>query len=220
MTTTTPQPSAAELWGIIKGEITGIQLLWEAVNGMYFQPQGKGLATLEQDIPLLFRLMQTGLMESLLMRVSRLMDPANSGKREGDRQNLSLNRLVAQDSRFRADEQAVRDIWDGSRLKTVRDKFLSHNDLNRALTEEHTLNIPLETVDIEALQALASGLRELRRSVNHKLTGTTYLDKRLDVQVRHELGVLSKSLLGGEQFFQLLPGHEILQRAWMEAGHG
>jgi hypothetical protein len=219
MTTTTPQPSATELWDIIKREITGIQLLWEAVNGLYFQPQGKGLATLGQDASLFFRLMQTAFMESLLMRVSRLMDPANSGKREGDRPNLSLKRLVAKDSRIDLDEKAIRDIWDGSSLKTVRDKFLSHNDLNRALTAEHTLNIPLETVDIEALQALASGLRELRQNVNHKLTGTAYLDKSLDVQVQHELGVLSKSLLGGEQFFKLLPDHEILQRTWQETQH-
>ncbi|NMG15758.1 hypothetical protein [Aromatoleum bremense] len=219
MTATTPQPSATELWEIINREITGIQLLWEAVDGLYFQPQGKGLATLGQDAPLFFRLMQTAFIESLLMRVSRLMDPANSGRREGERPNLSLKRLVEKDSRICLDEKAIRAIWDGSGLKTVRDKYLSHNDLNRALKEAHTLNIPLETADIEAMQALASGLRELRRSVNHKLTGTAYLDERLDVQVQHELRVLSKSLLGGEQFFTLLPDHEFLQRAWQEAGH-
>ena len=219
MTTTTPQPTATELWIIIKREITGIQLLWEAVDGLYFRPQGKGLATLGQDAPLFFRLMQTAFMESLLMRVSRLMDPANSSRREGDRPNLSLKRLVEKDSRVGLDEEAIRDIWDGSSLKNVRDKFVGHNDLNRALTEEHKLNIPLETVDIDALQALASGLRELRRSVNYKLTGAAYLDESLDVQVQHELGVLSKSLLGGDLFFKLLPDHAFLQHSWVEAGY-
>ena len=219
MTSISKSPTAVQLWNFIKIEITGIQLLWEAVNCLYFQPRGKGLATLWQDAPLFFGLTQTVFMESLLMRVSRLMDPAYSGRRKDERPNLSLKRLVEKDSRIVLDEKAIRDIWDGSSLKTVRDKYLSHNDLNRALTVERTLNIPLETVDIEALQALTSGLRELRRSVNHKLTGAAYLDESLDVRVQYELGVLSKLLLGGEQFFKLLPDHEILQRAWQETGH-
>lgn len=218
--TNTTALSPTELWNVVKKEISGIQLLWETVDGLYFQPRSSGLAMLEQDVPTLFRLTQTVLMESLLMRVSRLMDPANSGRREGDRPNLSLKRLVGMDPTISCDEKAIRRIWDGSGLKAVRDKYLSHNDLDRALTEEHTLNIPLATADVEALQALVSGLRELRKGVNHKLARAAYLDEHLDVQVRHELGVLSRSLHGGELFFAMLPEHEILQRAWQEAGNG
>ena len=81
--TNTTSLSFMELWNIVKKEITGIQLLWETVNGLYFQPRGKGLATLGQEVPTLFRLTQTVLMESLQMRVSRLMDPANSGSGSG-----------------------------------------------------------------------------------------------------------------------------------------
>ena len=219
MANTASLPTMA-LWSIVKKEITGIQLLWEAVNGLYFQPHGHGLATMTQDVPVLSGLTQTALVESLLMRVSRLMDPANSGSREGDRPNLSLKRLVGMDSTIACDELAIRATWNGSGLKIVRNKYLSHNDLDRASSEEHTLNIPLAAADVEALQALVRGLRELRIVVNHKLTGAAYLDEHLDVQVRHELGVLSKSLLGGELFFAMLPEHEILQHAWQEAGNG
>lgn len=221
MTTPTPQPTATELlWNIIKKEITGIQLLWEAVDGLYFRPQGRGLATLEPNVPLLFRIMQTAIMESLLMRISRLMDTGVSGKGRGKKTNLSLKRLVGLCVSLAPDEEITRELWDSSTLQNLRDKYLSHNDLARSLTVDHTLNIPLESADIEALRALAGGLRELRRSVNHKLTATAYLDGSLDIQVQHELGVLSKSLLGGAAFFKLLPDHETLQRAWMEAGHG
>lgn len=93
MTTTPLQPTAIELWGVLKKEITGVQMLWEVVEHVYFEPQGKGFATLESDVPLLSRLAQTVLMESLLMRLSRLMDPANSD-RKGDKPNLSLKRLL------------------------------------------------------------------------------------------------------------------------------
>lgn len=230
MVTTTPdRPSAVELWDIIKKEITSIQLLWETVNGMYFQPKnGKGFQALETDAPLLTHFTQTALMESLLMRISRLMDPANSGKREGDRPNLSLKRLVTLASCTDSDEQAVRVIWDGSNLKNIRDKYLSHNDLVRLLeaktneeskerpsgeSAKHRLNIPLESADIEALERLAEGLRALRRDVNHKLGGGSYLDKGLDLRVRREIETLGNVLVGGDLFFKLLPDHEHLQRA-------
>ena len=83
-------PTSAELWTVIKKEMTGIHLLWETVNGLYFQPQGKEWKALQADAPLLIHLTQTALMESLLMRVSRLLDPAATGKMT----NLSLKQLV------------------------------------------------------------------------------------------------------------------------------
>lgn len=214
-----PAPTTQELWTLINKEATGILLVWELVDGLYFKPGRKGLAALSQDSPLFLRLVQTVLMESLLMRVSRLMDPANSGRREGDRPNLSLRRLSESDSRLSEPEKAVLKIWNTSGMKTVRDKYLSHNDLVRSLSEPHTLNIPLEAADIEALRALAKGLRELRRIDHHQLTGTAYLDESLDVQVQRDLCVLDHSLLGGDLFFDLLPDCEILQRAWQEAEH-
>jgi len=107
-TTNAPNPATIELWTVLKKEITGIQLLWETVNGLYFQPQGKEWQLLMADAPLLVHLMQTGLMESLLMRVSRMMDPATTGKLT----NLSLKQLVNADASIEADEKTLRAIWD------------------------------------------------------------------------------------------------------------
>ena len=210
MATTTPsQPTAAELWDVIKKEITGIQLLWETVNGMYFKPLGRDWQALQTDVPLLIHLTQTALMESLLMRVSRMLDPAATGKNT----NLSLKQLVAADASIDADEKVIRAIWDGSGLVDVRNKYLSHNDLTQSLSTAHTLNIPLEPLDIGALEALADGMRALRRNVNQKLGGMAYLDQGLDAQIRREIETLGKVLLGGEQFFKLLPDHACLQQA-------
>lgn len=208
-TTTLSQPTAAELWNVIKKEITGVQLIWETVNGLSFQPQGKEWRALEGDSPLLLHLTQTALMESLLMRVSRLMDPSATGKNT----NLSLKQLVAVDASIDADEKEIRTIWDASALKTVRDKYLSHNDLNRSITVDHTLNIPLEASDLQALQKLSKGLRALRRNINLKLGGYEYVDQGLDAKIRHEIEILGKTLLGSELFFKLLPEHSFLQQA-------
>ncbi len=195
---TSTEPTVAELWDIIKKEITGIQLLWETANGLYFQPQGKGMAVLKNDTPLVFSLMQTALMESLLMRVSRLMDPDVTGNGKGQKDNLSLKRLVKLAKDVGSDEEVVSKLWDSSALKNVRDKYLSHNDLNRSLAENHTLNIPLQSVDIEALKALVKGLRELRVNINRKLLQLDYLDKSLDLHIQRELKVFDKTLIGGE----------------------
>jgi hypothetical protein len=125
--------------------------------------------------------------------------------------------LVTAEARIDADEVAIRAVWDGSGLKTVRDKYLSHNDLNRSLNSDHTLNIPLESADIEALRQLAEGLRTLRRNVNPKLGAGAYVDQGLDAQSQHDIGLLGKSLLGGRLFFDLLPEHSALQQALASA---
>lgn len=217
--TATPEPTAQELWGLIKKEITGIQLVWEMVNRLYFQPLGKGWSSQGQDAPLLFGLTQTVYIESLLMRVARLMDPASSGNGSGQKHNLSLKRLMALAPSIGEEEKAVRNIWDGSALKNVRNKYLSHNDLNRLLVEEHTLNIPLETADIKALRQLVDGLLESLQTINSKLTGASYVHEGLSIQVKFEVNQLENTLLGGHLFFSLLPEYECLQQAWSEAGH-
>lgn len=208
-----------ELWSLIKKEVTGIQVVWEVVNGLYFQPRSEGWSRLGQDAPLLFGLMQTVHVESLLMRVARLMDPASSG-RGGHQHNLSLLRLLTMESSLAADEVAVRRIWEGSELKWIRDKYLSHNSLERQLVEEHSVNIPLAAEDISGLRQLVDGLLAFQRAVNMKLRGTSHLHEGLTVRVQAEVNMLNNTLLGGEQFFELLPEHECLQQAWGKVRHG
>lgn len=208
------------LWDLLKKEVIGIELLWETVERLYLAANSQGIATLTEDVPLLYRLTQTAMMESLLIRMSRLMDPAASG-RGGEKTNLSLNRLAEACSDTADDIQVVRDIWDDSNLKHVRDKYLSHNDLARSLSESHTLNIPLNESDVAAMRKLVSGLREFRRKVHGSLNpGVAYLDASVERHVQRETETLNRTLLGSKLFFKLLPEHETLQRAWQGAGHG
>lgn len=217
--TTAQQATADELWSLIKKEIAGIQVIWEATNDLFFQPQGECWRSCGLGTPLLFGLTQTVYIESLLMRVARLMDPASTG-RGGQQQNLSLLRLSMLEPSLGVDEIVVRSIWDGSGLKRIRDKYLGHNDLARQLAEEHSVNIPLEAKDIWALRQLVDGLLEFQQAVNLKLRGASHLHEGLSVRVQAEVNVLSNTLLGGEQFFKLLPEHESLQQAWGKVRHG
>lgn len=204
------------LWPSIKQEITGIQLLWEAVEQMCFQPhQHRGIALLVADTPLLFRLMQTAMMESLLMRMSRLMDKASTGKCH----NLSLDRLRDSKPNVDADVCELREKWDASGLKLIRDKYLSHNDLVRASTEPHSLNIPLSDADVLAMQSLADGFLAFRHAANRKISGAAYVDRTLDLCVQREVDLLNRSLLVGDAFYELLPEHACLQEALAQIEH-
>lgn len=210
-------------WSRIKQEITGIQLLWEAVEQMYLkQPLHNGVEHLAADTPLLYRLIHTAMMESLLMRMSRLMDPAATG----NHQNLSLARLAekmfercncggnqSESEKAKSLDGELRKQWDDSGLKIIRDKYLSHNDLARSIVGEHKLTIPLSSEDVEVMQTLATALREFRRAVGQEILGVSYLDESVSLQVCREIGVLNRSLLAGECFYKLLPDHVFLQDA-------
>lgn len=198
-------------WSRIKQEITGIQLLCDAVEQMFLRkPLQNGIAQMGTDSPLLYRLTQTAMMESLLMRISRLMDPAASG-RGGSHPNLSLMQLVEIEPKISSDVDELHQIWNASGLKTIRDKYLSHNDLDRASRQEHSLNIPLSNEDLEIMHSLATALLEFRRTISLKLDCSAYLDESPSLLVIREVGMLNRILLAGKCFYELLPDHAFLQ---------
>lgn len=219
MTTPTQQDDCIRMRDTLKKEITGVQLMWEIIECLYFEPARQGLTTLEQDAPLVWRLMQTALVESLLMRMSRLMDPAFSGGGETKR-NLSLKQLAEACKDTANDVKDIRSLWDRSKLEHIRDKYLSHNDLQRSQNAPHTLNAPLDETDVAAMRELTKGLREFRRKVQSRLQrDVSYLDEDVSLQVQREIDVLNRTLLGGKLFFELLPEHTVVQQAWHKANH-
>ena len=120
---------------------------------------------------------------------------------------------MGSDESLANDVGSVRSVWDASALRLTRDKYLSHNDLERATTQDHTLNIPLSSPDIEAMRALTSALRDFRRDVHQKLNGVAYLDQSVSAQMVCEIDALNRSLIAGDCFYKLLPDHACLQEA-------
>lgn len=204
----------ASIWAVIRKEITGIQLLWRAVDLMYFQaPRSHSAASLEVSAPFLYRLVQTAFMESLLMRMSRLMDPATSGKGAGGQHNLSLARLIEFEATLTKEVDSLRQLWDASGLRSVRNKYMSHNDLERSTEQDHTISVPLTSPDIEVMRTLTSKLREFRRSAHHQLNGTAYLDRTVSTRVDRDVDGLHRVLTAGRCYYDLLPEHPWLQAA-------
>ncbi|QTX21570.1 hypothetical protein [Comamonas aquatica] len=210
-------PSASAILDVINKEITGIQLLWEAVNGMYFRAASRpGIEALADDVPALYRLMQTAMMESLLIRIARLMDPSVSGRGEGHKPNLSLARLVEQQESLKGICDGLKAQWSTSALESVRNKYLSHNDLGRSQSEEHTLNIPLTGDDVVTVENMVVALREFRVAANREILQSTHLDAGLIQQIARECETINDSLRAGNVLFNLLSDHAFLQKAWTD----
>jgi len=203
MATPSPSTDVHQLWDILTNEINGIQLIWGTLERLYSM-QGQGLATLARNVPLFHGLMQTALVKSLLMRISRLMDDSTSGKSK----NASLKLLAEVDNNVTSDISQVFEIWHSSNLNNVRNKYFAHNDLGRSLNESHRVNVPLDEMDIAAIKRLVAALRDFRQKVHRKLRNRPYLDDVLDKEIECEIKVLDRCLMEGELFFKLLPEHE------------
>ena len=208
------EPTADELWDTVCKEINGIQLLWVALEGMYFNVVSHpGIEALERDTPTLYRLMQTAMMESLLMRIARLMDPVSSGRGKDAKPNLSLARLVVVKANLASGLDPVKKRWDESMLGAVRRKYLSHNDLHRAQSEAHTLTIPLSLAEVSAVGVMVAALREFRAAANPVIRQAAYVEFGLDLQMSRECEILNRTLQAGHEFFNNLSEQGCLRNA-------
>lgn len=183
------------LWPRIKQELAGIQLMWGSLDGLFFSANDKpGLSWLHAEVALLSGLMQTSMMESLLMRIARLMDPAASGKGHRGGENLSLRALAKAHPSLIDQVKTLTSIWDDSNLKRLRDKYLSHNDLQRSHFEQPTINMPMTAADVAGLSGLVDSLLEFRKAANHVTVGAAYLDGALTLHLDRQVDTLDRML--------------------------
>jgi hypothetical protein len=183
------------LWPRIKQELAGIQLMWTSLDGLFFRANDKpGLSWLHVEVTLLSGLMQSSMMESLLLRIARLMDPPAAGKGNRGAENLSLRALAEAHPSLTDQVNTLKGKWEESDLKRLRDKYLSHNDLKRAQSEQHTINMPMTAADIAGVSSLVDGLMEFRKTANHVIVGAAYLDGSLTLSLDRQLDTLDRML--------------------------
>lgn len=118
-----------------------IYLLWAQINTyqqLYIVESEKRHKLLQDTAPGFFLIVQMSLLESILMRISRLIDPAKSCRDENS-SFKNLSDCLDQGGSVKKELQNIFDDWkDGGRFSSLRDlrnKVLSHNDfqLNRLL---------------------------------------------------------------------------------------
>lgn len=158
-----------------------IKMLWaqlDVYQELYLIEQDKRLSLLEASAPGFFAICQASLAESILMRISRLMDPEKSC---GD-ENSSLQNFCAAlgaDANYSGlkgtiqeaiDEWKQKDNGPYVALRTVRNKWLAHNDFaKRSALQSDQLWMPLTSDDFELARRFASRLWEIYRQINRTL---------------------------------------------------
>jgi hypothetical protein len=198
-----------QIWSMLKMEIAGIQLLWEVIEGLT-SDNLHSQKIMAENAPCFWGLTTAIYLESLISRVSRLMDPPATGSHK----NISLARLATLDKNFEAEVLRFRSDWESSALDELRNKLLAHNDYDRFTTSSHTVNLPITSEDLASLGAFVNRLLSLRNSINKSLGGASVLNAPvapLDCKPETVFRLLS----AGNLFFNLLPENEQLQRAYI-----
>lgn len=161
-----------------------LKLLWaqlDAYQELFGVEQEKRSKLVAATAPGCFRIFQLSLVDSMLMRIFRLMDPAKTG-RSDNCSFAALNEALSGEigcGELHTAIAAICDDWtrkDGDGpyepLKQLRNKDLSHNDQSAlANRQPDQLWMTLKMSDFHVAQALADRLWHLFKWANRLLHG-------------------------------------------------
>ena len=170
-----------------------LRLLWgqlEVWQELFDVEQKKRQALISCTAPGFFAIVQVTLAESILMRIGRLMDPPKSGSQENSTFRSLQNALPdSQNACLRHAIKALAHEWSTndpqtkaersgfSRLKTLRNKWLAHNDWKQRQEQSaDALGIPLTHEDFALAQRLAGRLWSIYQRACRQLRGTEVLE--------------------------------------------
>ena len=202
-----------QIWSMLKKEISGIQLLWEIIEELT-SDNLHSQKIMAENAPCFWGLTTAIYLESLISRLSRLMDPQTTRSHK----NISFARLTSchqyLDKKIGAEISKFQDEWKSSVLDVLRNKLLAHNDYDRFTTSNHTVNLPITSEDLASLGAFVKRLLTLRNSINTSLGGASVLNVPL-APLDCKPDTVFRLLNAGNLFFNLLPENEQLQRAYI-----
>lgn len=165
--------NATDVLGVIKCELAFLSAQLDTYQALFLLEQDRRAALIAEVAPGFFALTQAAMVESILMRVSRLMDPRKDKRYE----NASFERLFqspspplsALHSRWRAIADEWRSGGKFEALNVLRNKFLAHSDLDvwSARTPGESW-ISISQRDFEILVDLARQLWGLLRDIHLK----------------------------------------------------
>jgi hypothetical protein len=164
-----------------------LKLLWALLNAyqeLYLVAQDKRAKLLNDTAPGFFAIVQVALIESMFMRIFRLLDEAYMGSGancsfEGLRKLIpkqpSKRRPIGQEFRLRQALRQLRKDWGVaggpySGFKKIRTKVLAHNDYtHHSRREKGQLWMTLSTKEFDLARQLAQRLWDLYRQGNRVL---------------------------------------------------
>lgn len=138
--------SSRDLLDSIKSELALLSVQLDSYGALFLLEQDRRAELLAETAPGFFVLHQVAMVESILMRVSRLMDPDFTGKGKYKKENSSFEALVnsvvsnSVNERFCCIIEAWRPGGKFHRIKELRDKWISHNDKELWITKMRLTN--------------------------------------------------------------------------------
>jgi hypothetical protein len=184
--------SSSELLEMIKREMALLSVQLDSYQALYLLEQGSRRNLMDDTAPGFFAVVQVSMVESILMRVARLMDPLKSSGQS----NASFSSLFSDDAHRSVEPewQGVLNEWkdDGrfGAVRRLRNKHLGHNDLGVwEAKRQGEAWIPITADEFDAVTSLSQALWALLRSVRRKA---------------HEADLLPPPAMRGESPTQIL----------------
>lgn len=178
-------------------DVTRVHACWKLVTQLFGSQES--VAILNNAAGFAIRAIQDSLIDSVILRITKLTDPAQAGRF----QNLSLEYLIgklpadadALLDRLRTQLENIRKSTDEVRL--IRDKRLAHRDTAYAIDSDQILpGITRKSID-DSLQRIRDFMHEIQRY--YEFEGTVYDMVELGRDGDH----LLFHLLCGKRFIEL-----------------
>ena len=196
-----------EVLDALKQEMIAAWAYLYAYVELFEHSDPKRVQLLEKTAPTFFALVQSSLIECVLIRLARLMDPQESG----NKQNLSFSRffcLCAESQDFaeiNAQFAVLCRDWNGAKfqpLKEHRNKVQAHNDLPTIKGTHPSVSTKMTVDDVRFLRELFCSLWKVLATANSILNGTALVEPQ-----PWPLGIFSYLSAGGylEKHFENHP---------------
>jgi AbiU2 len=166
----------AETHHLLFQEVSWLHARWN-VYCQLFVSNEQTVDLLNRSAPGFFYICQTVLIDSVLLGISRLTDPAESRNGKGKQLNLSLKRLAATvDS---ADYPTLRNDIDKAVLaaeayfsfaRALRHKLIAHNDL--LVHQQKPVPLPTKA-DRQKIETALQTIRDIMNLVEERITDST-----------------------------------------------
>lgn len=157
-----------EVLEILKKELALLCAQLDTYQALFLLEQERRAPLINDAAPGFFALTQLAMVESILMRVSRLMDPECTGRGKAQKHNASFRALIRTGVSVAVDQEwaCLLEGWNPggkfNRVNELRNKFLAHNDLGLwNARENNEAWIPISTAEFDAVIALTKRLWSL-----------------------------------------------------------
>lgn len=159
----------------LKAEMTSVYCYLETYKGLLCNDDPDKNQTLSDTAPLFFSLVGSSLIDTVFIRIARLMDNPESGRDKYETVTFAnFFKQTTNSNVPNADFSELQKSWKESIFLALRDKVYSHNDLIPPDGLEPTVTTVLKPEQIEELDSIFNKLWEILFKIIFEINGSHY----------------------------------------------